>query len=224
MTGDIQDFVLRLRSVLPTRWFPDDSPILGSVLTGLASCWSGIYDVLTYVKAQARISTATDAWLDVIAYDYFGPSGLRRNNQTDSAFRRHIQAELLRERGTRQALGSVLQDLTGRSPMIFEPANPMDTGGYGAVHGAGGGLAYGSVGGWGSLNLPFQAFVTAYRPMGVGIATVSGWGGVTGGYCRGAIEYASLNMIVGQVTDQDVNRAMASVSPVAVICWTRISS
>lgn len=224
MTGDIQDFVLRLRSVLPTRWFPDDSPVLDGVLTGLASCWSGIFDALTYVKAQARISTATDVWLDAIARDYFGTGGCRRNNQTDCGFRRRIQAELLRERGTRRALRSVLQDLTGRTPTIFEPANPADTGGYGAIHGASGGLAYGSAGGWGSLDLPFQAFVTAYRPTGAGIAAVSGWGSATGGYCQGAIEYASLSMIVGLVTDQDINRALASVVPAAAICWTRISS
>jgi hypothetical protein len=224
MTGDIQDFVFRLRSVLPTRWFPDDSPILDTVLTGLASGWSGIFDALTYVKAQARVATATDVWLDVIVRDYFGPSGLQRNGQPDDTFRRRILAELLRERATRHALCCILQDLTGRTPTIFEPANPADTGGYGGITNAVTGLAYAAAGGWGSLGLPFQAFVTAYRPTGAGIAAVCGWGGPTGGYGGGTIEYASLSMIVGQVTDQDINRAIASVTPVAAICWTRISS
>ena len=224
MIGDVQDFVFRLRSVLPARWFPDDAPILDSVLTGLASGWSGIFDALTFVRAQARISTATDVWLEVIARDYFGPSGCQRNGQPDDTFRRRIQAELLRERGTRHAIRSVLQDLTGRTPTIFEPANPMDTGGYGGTPNAGGGLAYGAAGGWGNLGLPFQAFVTAYRPTGAGIAAVCGWGGPAGGYGGGTIEYASLSMIVGQVTDRDINRAIASVMPVAAICWARISS
>lgn len=177
MTGDIPDFVARLRSVLPTRWFPDEAPVLASVLTGLASCWAGIFDCLSYVRAQARLLTASDVWLDVIALDCFGPATCRRNSQTDDAFRHRIQTELLRDRGTRGAVSAILQDLTGHAPAIFEPANPLDTGGYGMMGQATTGAAYGAAGGWGSLGLPFQAFVTAYRPTGAGIAAVCGWGG-----------------------------------------------
>ena len=50
-----------------------------------------------------------------------------------------------------------------------------------------------------------------------------GWFG-RGGYGRGAIEYASLEMVQGQVTDADIYAAVANVFPVAVVGWTRITS
>jgi hypothetical protein len=74
------------------------------------------------------------------------------------------------------------------------------------------------------LALPFQCFVTAHRPLGSGIAVVSGWGASAGGYGRGAIEYASLEMVQGQVTDGDIYKAVADVLPVATIAWTRITN
>ena len=78
MTGDQQDMLARLRAVLPTRWFPDSAPVLDGLLSGLASGWSWVYQQLQYVKAQTRIATATDIWLDIIADDYFGSSLARR--------------------------------------------------------------------------------------------------------------------------------------------------
>ena len=49
-----------------------------------------------------------------------------------------------------------------------------------------------------------------------------GWS--AGGYGRGAIEYASLEMVQGQVTDDDIYAAVADVLPVAAIGWTRITN
>jgi hypothetical protein len=224
MTGDHQDMLTRLRTVLPTRWFPDQAPVLDGLLSGLASSWSWTYELLQYVIAQRRIATASDVWLDVIARDFFGGRLLRRSGQSDEALRGRIRRELFRERGTRGAIVSALQDLTGRAPQVFEPARPTDTGGYASLTGAGGGVAYGTHGGWGNLGLPFQCFVMAYRPVGNGIATVAGWGGPVGGYGRGTIEYASLEMVQGQVTDADIHATVADVLPVSAIAWTRITS
>jgi hypothetical protein len=224
MTGDQQDMLARLRAVLPARWFPDSAPVLDGLLNGLAAGWCWVYQLLQYVKAQTRIATATDVWLDIIASDFFGDRLIRRAGQADDAFRNRIQRELFRERGTRAAVAAVLQDLTGRSPLVFEPARSTDTGGYTSLIGAGGGVGYGSAGGWGSLALPFQCFITAYRPIGSGIATVCGWGGPAGGYGHGTIEYASLEMVQGQVTDDDIYAAVADVMPVAAIGWTRITN
>ncbi|CAH2606509.1 conserved protein of unknown function (plasmid) [Rhodovastum atsumiense] len=137
--GDQADFVGRLRSALPGRWFPDDAPVLSALLSGLASAWESIYALLTYTKAQTRISTATDVFLDGIGADFFGVDLQRRTAESDTQYRRRIKRELLRERGTRAAVISVLEDLTGRTPRVFEPARPADTGGYGA-----GGCGYGS--------------------------------------------------------------------------------
>ncbi len=208
----------RIRGVLPARWFTDTSPVLDGLLSGLAAGWAWIYGLLGFAVTQTRIATASGVWLDMIARDCFGARLSRRGAQGDDAFRARIRRELLRERGTRGAISSVLQDLTGRAPIIFEPARAVDTGAYGLATG------YGVAGAWGSLGLPYQCFVTAFRPHGNGIAQVSGWGAPAGGYGRGALEYASLDMVQGQVTDADINTAIAGVLPVATVAWTRITN
>lgn len=224
MVGDQQDIQARLIAVLPSRWFPDEAPVLSAILDGFASAWAWVFATLQYVKAQTRIATATGVWLDVIAQDFFGPHMQRASGQQDDAFRSRIQLGLFRERGTRTALNAVLHDLTGRTPVIFEPRRTGDTGGYGSVRGGGSGLAYGLAGGWGSLTLPFQCFVIAYRPAGTGIAFVNGWAEGAGGYGIGAFEYADLAMVHGQVTDSDIYSAVAGVVPAASIAWTAISN
>ncbi|HUB48677.1 MAG TPA: hypothetical protein VMB73_27175 [Acetobacteraceae bacterium] len=224
MLGDQQDMLWRMKQVLPLRWFPDDTPVLDTALSGVAWAWAWVYSLLQTVRVQARISTATDIWLDLIATDYFGTSLGRRGDEMDSAYRQRIQRELIRERGTRAAVVSALGDLTGQSPALFEPANTSDTGGYGGAGETVTGLGYGSAGGWGNLNLPFQFFVTAYRPVGVGIAFVSGWNDGGGGYGEGTLEYASLTMMQTQVTDSDILSAITGVLPIGVIAWTRITS
>lgn len=224
MTGDQQDMLARLRAVLPGRWFPDQAPVLDGLLNGLSAAWSWAYDQLQYVKAQTRITSTSDIWLDIVAQDFFGASMTRRAGQSDDVFRQRIQQNLFRERGTRGAIIAELHDLTGRVPNVFEPARPTDTGGYGSLTAADTGLAYGAAGGWGDLGMPFQCFIAAYRPIGIGIAAVTGWGSPMGGYGQGTIEYGSLAMLEGQVTDDDIYAAIAGVLPVATIGWTSITS
>ena len=168
--GDQQDMLRRIKAVLPARWFADTSPVLDGVLSGLRRR-------LGVGLRPARLRHRADAHRDgnrrVARHDRAGllrHAALRRGAQADDAFRTRIQRELLRERGTRGAISAVLRDLTGRAPVIFEPARAADTGAYGLVTG------YGMAGAWGSLNLPYQCFVTAFRPHGNGIAQVSGWG------------------------------------------------
>jgi len=219
VTGDQSDILARIKAVLPVRWFADTTPVLDSLLSGLSWAWSWIYSLLNYVQAQSRIATASDVWLDVIACDFFGDRLRRRAGQSDDSFRALIQENLLREHGTRQAINNAVEDLTGRQPSIFEPMRTTDTGGYTA-----GGVGYGAGGGWGSMLLPFQCFVTAFRPLGTGISLISGWGAPAGGYGIGTIEYASLAMVQGQVTDADINAAIADVLPVSAIAWTTIQN
>ena len=188
MIGDQGDFQNRLNAVLPTGWFPDNSPILDALLGGLGAAWSLIYDMLQYVKSQARIASASGIWLDIIAWDFFGYQLERWPVESDDGLRRRIMLEMFRVRATRSAVATVLHDLTGRDPALFEPARTTDTGGYTSSNGLGGGLSYNTAGGWGNLSLPFQFFVTAYRPNSGGIAQVSGWGGYAGGYGVGAVE------------------------------------
>jgi len=114
-------------------------------------------------------------------------------------------------------------DLTGREPSIFEPALPSDTGAYGTHPESRGGLAYGVAGGWGNLSLPFQCFVTAYRPHGTGIASVSGWCCPGGAYGQGAMEYANIELMEDLVSDAEILATIARTMPVAATAWTRLS-
>lgn len=218
MTGDLQDIVARLKATLPPRWFADSTPILDGLVTGLAASWSALYTMLAYVRSQTRLATATGSFLDRISGDFLGNRLGRRTAEPDQVYRQRIKAELLRERNTRTAITAALVDLTDRAPVIFEPTRPADTGGWGIA------LAYGIAGGWGSLCLPFQCLITAFRAQGSGIGSVSGYGCSAGGYGIGAIEYAGLSMLTGEITDADINAAIAGVMPVSTIAWVRISN
>lgn len=229
MTGDAPDILARLKAVLPTRWFADESPVLDGMLAGLAWGWAWVYSLLSYAIEQTRITTATGVWLDIVAQDFFAARFYRRTGEPDILFRNRISQEILREKGTRGAVTSMVKDLTGREPRVFEAARATDTGSYGSITGAGGGLAWGLAGGWGNLDLPFQCFVTVYRPSGSGIALVAGWADSlspsgAGGYGVGTIEYASIDMLQGQVTDADIYKAVADMMPAASIAWTQITN
>ncbi|WP_230492836.1 hypothetical protein [Martelella alba] len=220
MTGDQSDMYARLRALLPAGWFGDDNPILDAVLYGCANSLSWAYTLYAYAVRQTRIKTATDGFLDLIAADFFGQDGLpRAANQGDASYLNKIVVNMFRERGTRKSVSSVLYDLTGRYPLIFEPERPADTGGYGA------GAGYRLGGGYGSLLMPYQAFVTAYRPVGTGIPSIAGYGISTSGYSvANQGEYASLDMVQGGVTDTDIYDAISSVKMEGTIAWTRILS
>lgn len=222
-TGDQADIQARLQQLLPTGWFTDGlSPVRDALLAGAANALAFAYSLFAYVRLQTRISTATDAFLDMIAEDFLGSSLPRAAHQTDASYRARILVAIFRERGTRNAIIKVLTQLTGRAPVIFEPQRPMDTGAYGGPFG------YGVGGGYGSMLLPMQAFVTAYRPSGGGVANVAPYGvpgGSTGGgYGVGSAEYFPLMSMQSQVTDADIYSAIESVRPAGYTLWARISS
>ena len=226
MTGDLSDFISRLWAVLPKRWFAEQSPNLEALLTSIATPWVWLYNLIIYVVSQTRLLTATDQWLDIIANDYFGPTLTRRSGEGDFAYRTRIQAALLREAATRSAVSGGLDDLIGNRPVIFEPANCMDTGSYGALEAdsniPGTGLAYGEAGGWGSLLLPLQFFVTATRPPTPGVGTLAGYGTSAGGYGVGAISYVDLSLLPGVVSDADIQTTLCGLLPVNAVAWLRI--
>lgn len=220
-TGDQQDVYRRLRGYLPP-WFGDeaDTPLINGVLNGLAYVGAYVYGLLSYARLQTRIKTATDGWLDMIAADFFGDALPRGANQSDESYRGRILINLFRERATRAGLIKVLQDLTGRTPIVIEPTRPADTGAYG-----GPAIGYGVAGAYGSMVMQYQAFVTAFRPTGSGIPLIAGYGVSTGGYGQASrASYASLSMIQGSVTDADIYAAIDSVKPVGTTIWTRITS
>lgn len=219
MTGDTNDMLARLKSVLPARWFGDTTPILDAVLTGLASAWSGLYSLLAMVKLQTRIGTATGIFLDIASTDYLGATLTRRIGETDTAFSARICANLLAPRATRAGLIQALTNLTGRVPVIFEPLNATDTGGYGTNT-----LGYNTIGGYGSANLPFQFFVTAYRPNATPVSNAGGYSTGPGGYALAPMFYADGNQNPGAITDADIYAAADSVLPAATVAWMNISN
>jgi hypothetical protein len=213
MIGDSDDMAARMQAVLPARWFGDTAPLLQAVLQGLGTCWAAMYGLLQTVQAQARIATASGGFLDLISADFFGAALPRRNAEADGLFRTRISQELLRPRATRSALVLALTELTGRAPVVFEPARPSDTGGYNV-----GGVGYGVAGGWGNLALPYQVFVTAYRPSGGGIALFAGYG--TGGLQY----YGDLSMLTTVVSDADIQKTVTKLLPAASIAWMNIAN
>lgn len=211
MIGSVSDFIRRLAQVLPTGWFGDISPIRDAVFSGFSTAWCFIYSLITSVQLLARIATASGSFLDMISVDFFGANLPRWQSETDAHFLSRIQNELLRPRATRTALSLALTELTGRMPVIFEPARALDTGAY-TVGGAG----YCVAGGWGTLSKQYLSFVTAFRPLGAGIAQFAGYG--TGG----VLAYGDLSIVATQVTDAEIYAQAAAIIPLGHTAWLQI--
>ncbi len=219
MVGDVQAMIARLKMALPARWFGDVTPILDALLGGLAWAWSGLYALLHYVGLQARLATVSGMFLDIASGDYFGDALPRRPGETDPAFSVRLRANLIAQRATRAGLALALFNETGREPTIFEPLNATDTGGYNSNS-----LGYGVRGGYGCESLPFQFFVTAYRPNASSVSYAGGYCEGPGGYNTAPIFYSDLSDIPGLLTDADIFATAAAVLPVATTAWMRISN
>ena len=220
-TGDTSDIKARLQQLLPGGWWTNGQvPVRDALLFGAAQALAFAYSLLAYVRLQTRILTASDGFLDMIAGDFLGGAVSRSPGQSDASFRTRILVAMFRERNTRASVIQVLTLLTGRAPTVFEPGRPADTGVYGGPL-----IGYGVAGGYGSLALPMQSFVTAHRPVGAGVPSVAGYGTPSAGYSvpsRG--EYASLAAALGQVTDAEIYAAVESVRPTGYTVWVAITA
>ncbi len=216
--GDANDIVARLKGALPIGWFEDSTPVLGSLLNGIATALAWVYTFYIYAVQQSRIATATGVWLDLVAYDFLGETFLRKLGETDSSFRARIRAQLFQPRATRDAMSRVLTTLTGQVPLLFEPQRPADTGAYGAPN-----CGYRVAGGYGSMRLPAQAFITAfYQPNSTGLPNVSGYGSPAGGYSRASrIEYLARSEI-GQLGPSDIYAAVVATKAEGVEVWVAV--
>ncbi len=221
-------------AIVPTPAIPSSTPVLYSLLSGIASGYAWAYSLIAYALNQIATVTSTSVWLDLHAQDYFGAGLLRRVQESDGSFLTRILAGLFPAANTRAALISRLTSLTGRKPSVFEPMQPQDTGAYASHPLASAGyyiLGYGLSGGYGSLLLPFQAFVTAFRPHGQGVPLLAGYSGAALtpkyaplGYGAGLGSYVSLATAFDGVTDADIYATVAAVEPAGSIVWTRIES
>ncbi len=217
MTGDQQDFLSRIKTLLPNGWFRGPTPILDAVLGGIASALARVYGLTQYARLQARIATATDGFLDLVSYDFFGATLPRKSAETDAAFRTRILAELFLERGTRRGMIGVLTLLTGYAPLVFEFARPADTGGLNSPS-----MGLNAAGYLGSYQYPFQAVVIAYRPAGQGFSYIPGLNTPQAALNESHSALVNPALIATPVTDADIYAAISSVAPVGTIIWVSI--
>jgi hypothetical protein len=246
--GDSADILRRVKLTIPNRWFAFVAPLRDAVLGGISDGAAFCFNLIVYAASQARISTSTGPFLDLISFDFLGPN-LPRNGLSDHAFVAKIKATILQERVTRQGMINAITALTGNPPVIFEPWNTNDAGGYSGsigvvgsnptnqlcitslllgMGGVGGtislvgNIAYGKAGGWGSMNLPNQVFITVTRGAGSGVPNVAGYGNSIGGYGAGSIEYAGPSVEQSGITDQDIYDVINNTKPTGTRAWVQI--
>lgn len=215
-TGDSNDIVKRIKRLIPNRWFAWVAPVRDAILGGVSDSMSWGYGLIIYAKLQTRLATATGPWLDIFSYDFLG-SYLQRKGLGDGLFRTVIRSTILQERVTRAGMANALSILTGSAPIIFEPWNTGDTGGYGQ-----GTFAYGKSGGWGSIQLPGQCFIKVRRNVGSGVPRAGGYGSSVGGYGKGSTEYDGPSIDQIGVTDDLIYATIEATKPTGVTCWTQI--
>lgn len=222
--GDQGDIVSRLQRLMPNGWFSVGVvPLRDAILTGFANMFAFAYSLLAYVRLQTRIATATDGFLDLIAYDFFAHD-LTRSGATDASFRNQIIAYLFRQRNTRQAIISVVDQLLGPGACsVIEPQRVTDTGAYDVPST----LAYDvpGAGVYGDGGMPLQCFVYVTVPDSLSIAppSIAGYGIPAWGYGIGQAEYIPAPAL-DPVQVADIYAAIVSVLPVTGVAWVNINA
>lgn len=229
-TGDTADIQSRLDQGMPQGWFGTfadlfnaaEFPYVNAVIAGFANGLSFIYQLYAYAKLQTRISTATDGWLDMIAGDFFGTLLPRLQGENDTSYRARIKAQLIQQKATRAGIIATVVALTGRTPILFEPWYPPDTGAYNYPQF----LAYNTLGGWGSMQMPAQFLITVFRPhSSTGIAYVAGYGVPVGAYNTASlINWSSLANWNANIPDSAIYAAIAQAKAAGVLAWVQIQN
>lgn len=217
-TGDVADCTARIAATLPP-WVPTSLPIINAVLTGLGKGFSHVYHLISFVRTQSRIATATGGFLDIIAADFFGTNMLRRAAEPDSVYQARLLKELLRPRVTLAAIKQMLIDLTGRTPSIIVPGNPGNIGGLDI-----GTLALDTDGCSIFAGVNNQIFITAFRPIGNGVPLVSGLDSFPSGLDVGNISLVDLSQITGPLTDAEITAQILRTVAAGIDAEISISS
>lgn len=245
-TGDSNDILNRIRAAISKGWFQYVAPARDALLGGLASGLAFVYSLLSYIQNQTRIASASDFFLDLAAFDFFGLRIQRRPGQPDSTFSPQIRKEVLRTRVTRPGIIRAVNDLTQTAVSMFEPENPQDSGGWGTYL-----FAFDASGGWGA-QLSYTTFITAVQPVGAGIPNLSGfddsyggWGsppyafvgtgwsnGFSSGFGNlygfgltgGQFALADPTLISGAVTNADIYSQIEANRGAGITCWVNITT
>ena len=218
-TGDKNDNTNRVLALIPNSWFPDTKPILTGLISGFAGGAAWAYSLIGFAKLQMRVSTATDIFLDLIAFDYLGRRVKRKSSQTDAVFANSIKLEVMRERGTRRGLLKAITDLTGNTVSAIEPFNANDTNALGVSMFLGENSAS-----LGSNAYPYSAFLTVITPPGSGIPNMSGLGTSFGGLGAGAFALANPSLVTGPVTNNDIYSTIETNRAAGITTWVNITA
>lgn len=251
-TGDQADVAARLRSLIPPSWFPQDAPNVNALLQGFAAVGAWAYDLIAFAYLQIRLATASGIFLDLFAYDYLGLFIRRRKEEADDNWRARIKATILQERVTRAGMASMIKTLAGGPPIIFEPWNTGDAGGWntgalawaGSTAGSSPGGGWNVASGWGvnASGWGLTSASSADASTGAG-----GWGSTTmpaqflitvppavqqgvpqiGGWNQGPISWNGAGEWTGAsgegaLTDQDIYDAINATKPTGSIAWTQL--
>lgn len=219
--GSKLDVYSRLIAQLP-NWFGSDHINLDSILAAFVDTASFHYQQYLYVVLQTRIKTATDINLDIISSDFLGDELPRRTGETDDSFRTRILATLLREKATRQAMINAIFNLTGIKPIIFEPWNASDCGGYNVYQKMG----YNTAGAYGSGSFAYQAFIDVYVDPYQGMSRYSGYNNYFGGYnAVGGLAdlwYGGSSIQQTIISDSDIYKLINLTKVFGTVIWTKI--
>lgn len=216
-TGDADDMLRRQKALLARGWFSDSSPVLDAVLSGFSSIAAYVYDLLTYASRQTRIGTASDGFLDLAAFDFFGLRIKRRPDQADESFRQLILKEIFRERVTRKGIQGAVADLTNLDVRMFEPFNARDCGGLDTGY-----LGFDTVGRYGAVDMPRQIFVALLNPIGAGIPNAPGMDDGLGGFDAPPEQFGDLSRVVGPVTQQNIYDTINATRAAGITAWVAI--
>jgi hypothetical protein len=217
-TGDQSDVLGRLRSYMPPTWFGDwaEAPIISALLNGIASVLSTAYLLIMFFWAQTRLDTSSGGWVDIWASDFLGTSLPRKPNESDPSYIARIKIAVFQPKATRPAMIQALTQLTGRAPIIFEPARPLDSGCMGENTGV---ASFCGVSRMGSIACPFSALITVFRPLvtggsaGAAYCNAPAWSALSTPLSHGYT--GSLSEEVTAATDADIFAAINACRPIA---------
>lgn len=133
-TGSAPDLIMRLQRWLPSRWFPAQAvnpdgsvPRLQALLAGMAAGFAAVWTQLQYARAQARLGSASDGWLDLGVADLARDRLPRLSGESDAAYWARVKPLILPKANTRPNIRTALEALTGNPVRMIEPWDPRDT-------------------------------------------------------------------------------------------------
>lgn len=220
-TGGVADIYQRLIKQLPP-WWGTDHINLDTWITGFINTAFFHFRQIQYVSLQLRLQTATDINLDQISQDYLGDTLPRRVDEDDDSYRNRISATLLQEKATRYGLDNALFLLTGYHPILFEPWNPLDCGGYNVYQKMG----YSTAGLYGSGSFAYQGFADVFVSAYIGMGNYNGFDDYLGGYnASGGLArqwYGGDSLVIKIIDDQDILNTINLTKVFGTIVWVRI--